>query len=68
MSEQQRLYIRHAMLVDKRYMEGLTAEEGRELGEVSRRLEEIEGPYYASAKELLRAAGRAAPEGKEHQG
>jgi hypothetical protein len=47
------LRIRHGLLVDKKFLEGLTEEELNELAAINRLLDEAEEVYFAPIKDAL---------------
>jgi hypothetical protein len=57
-TEKDRLYRRHAYLVDKRFCDGLDDAERAELAEINRKLDDLEGPFYRPTIDALRGAAR----------
>ena len=47
------IYIRHGELVDKKFLDGLTAEESQELEQINKWLDEIDAPHFVEVMELL---------------
>lgn len=45
--------VRHSLLVDKKFLEGLTERESNELAQINRLLDDSEEKYYAPIKETL---------------
>lgn len=50
---EQQLRVKHGLLVDKKFLEGLTERESNELFQINRLLDALEEKYYAPIKEAL---------------
>lgn len=54
----EQIRVRHSLLVDKKFLEGLTSEEADELTQINRFLDAAEEKYYDPIKKTLAAIKR----------
>lgn len=52
-AEWKKLSKRHHQLVDKKFSDGLTVDEAKELAEINRQMDDLEEPYYKPIYDLL---------------